>query len=149
MAKRKNPPAPKPIRQFDDLDMELIEALIRTFSAIFQIKGNVVCLSQDQMMSIYFHHTTKAEKEKEIRDFGEIYGSCYAEDKTIFLNPKYTRRIYQSLVDTIIHELLHIKFPNKTEDQILNLERKYTGRYDYVLKSDVQKTKKCKVMKFA
>ena len=138
-----------PIRQFDDLDMELIECLIRTFSAILEIKGNVVCLSKDQMMSIYFHHATKAEKKKEEDEFSEIYGSCYWEDKIIFLNPKYTRRIYQSLIDTIIHELLHIKFPKKTEDQILNLERKYTGRFDYVLKSDMPTMKKCKVMKFA
>ena len=101
----------------------------------------------DEIKTIDFfdEHRQELEKQKEEKELDDIYGSCYPEDACFYLNPKFTKRSYQTLCDTIVHELLHIKYPNKTEDQILQLERDHTGRYDYVLKADVKQYKKCKV----
>ena len=128
--------------------MELIETLIRVFSSMLQIKENVVCLSKKQMLSLYSIGSTKLEKQKEEKELNDVFGSCYPADCCFYLNPKFTKRSYQTLCDTIVHELLHIKFPKKTEDQILNLEREHTGRFDYIIKSDLKHYKKCKVIKY-
>ena len=69
------------------------------------------------------------------------------------MNPRLCKRNYQTLVDTLIHELIHIKYPEKTEEQVLELEREYSGRYDYTIKkNEVLKkeglTQNCKVIKF-
>ena len=128
--------------------MELIETLIRIFSTMLGIKENIVCLSKKQMLSLYSSGSTKLEKQKEEKELNDVFGSCYPEDACFYLNPKFTKRSYQTLCDTIVHELLHIKYPNKKEAEILNLERENTGRFDYVIKSDLKHYKKCKVIKF-
>ena len=128
--------------------MELIETLIRIFSTMLGIKENIVCLSKKQMLSLYSSGSTKLEKQKEEKELNEVFGSCYPDDACFNLNPKFTKRSYQTLCDTIVHELLHIKYPNKKESQILQLERDHTGRFDYIIKSDLKHYKKCKVIKF-
>jgi hypothetical protein len=45
------------------------------------------------------------------------------------------KRSYQALIETIIHELLHVKYPKAKESRIQHLEHNLTGRYDYTIAS--------------
>ena len=105
------------------------------------------------MASMFYFHMNKLEKEKNIKELDYIFGSTYPDDRVIYLNPRLCKRNYQTLVDTLIHELIHIKYPEKTEEQVLELEREYSGRYDYTIKkNEVLKkeclTHNCNVIKF-
>lgn len=139
----------EPTRQFDDLDRELIDVLTRTFCTMLKIPRQVSFVDADQMRSMYFIGLNKKEREKESKDLDYIYGSAYPEDRIIFLNPRLCKRSYQNLVDTLVHELLHIKFPNKKESQIAELEREWTGRYDYTIKKgkNLKPFINCKIVK--
>lgn len=142
----------KPLREFDDLDHELIDSLVRILSTMLQIKGKVIVADREQMISLYYSHLSKKEQEKELAELDYIFGSTFPEDRVMYLNPRLCKRSYQSLIETTIHELLHIKYPTYTEDQIQKLERSLTGRYDYVIKKDLPKSGKemrtCKVITF-
>ena len=137
-------------RQFDDLDRELIDTLLRTFCTMLKIERQVSFVDADQMRSMYFQHLTKVERDKESKELDVIFGSAYPEDRVIYLNPRLCKRNYQNLVDTIIHELLHIKYPDKKESEIQDLEREYSGRYDYKVKegAELKPFMYCKVVKF-
>jgi hypothetical protein len=66
------------------------------------------------------------------------------DDRVIWLNPRLCKREYNVLVTTIIHELLHVKFPDMKEDKILDVEREMSGRYDYKrLDKKMEGLKKC------
>ena len=141
------------IRQFDDLDNELIATLIRSYSKILGINKPVSLVDKEQMASLFYFHMNKKEREKNVKELDYIFGSTYPDDRVVYLNPRLCKRNYQSLVDTLIHELLHIKHPEKTEEQILELERQYSGRFDYNIKKtdDLKKeglTQNCKVIRF-
>ena len=141
------------IRQFDDLDLELIHTLIRSYSKILKINKPVSLVDKEQMASLFYFHMNKVEREKNVKELDYIFGSTYPDDRVVYLNPRLCKRNYQSLVDTLIHELLHIKYPEKTEEQILELERQYSGRYDYNIKNNADLksmglTQNCKVIKF-
>ena len=141
------------IRQYDDLDLELIHTLIRSYSKILKINKPVSLVDKDLMASMFYFHMNKLEKEKNIKELDYIFGSTYPDDRVIYLNPRLCKRNYQTLVDTLIHELIHIKYPEKTEEQVLELEREYSGRYDYNIKNNADLksmglTQNCKVIKF-
>ena len=131
----------KPVREFDDLDMELIQALVQVLSTLLGIKKRIMVADREQMGELYFIHMTKKERAKEINDLDYIFGSCYPQDRVIYLNPRLCKRSYQTLIETIIHELLHCKHPEYSEDKIQTLERELTGRYDYLVKTDKRKKK--------
>ena len=138
----------KPVRTFDDLDRELNEALVRVMSKYIGIDKPVIIADREQMAELYFIHMTKKEKAKEVADMDYIFGSSYPQDRVIYLNPRLCKRSYQTLIETIIHELLHVKFPDYPEDKIQTLEREYSGRYDYTVKNnDKNVMRTCKVIK--
>ena len=118
---------------FDDLDMELNETLIRVFSTIFKIKDTVVLLDKYQWADLIEGATTEPARKIIYKDLETLFGkSSDSQIRAIYLNPSYVKRTYQALVSTIIHELLHIKYPKKNEDEIYRMERDNTGRYDYI-----------------
>ena len=121
---------------FDDLDIELIHVIIRLFSTWLKIRGNVSLIDEDQMLSIYYEHLSKKEFENEKRELRFVFGSSFPEDRTIYINPRICKRNYSVLIETIIHELLHVKYPEKSESDIQKLESQYTGRYDYKHKNE-------------
>ena len=125
----------KQIRPFDDLDRELIDCLVRILATLLDIKGQIAIADKKQMLSLYYIHLNKKEKKKEDDDLDYIYGSAYPEDRVIYLNPRLLKRSYQALIETIIHELLHVKYPKAKEAKIQQLEHKLTGRYDYTILS--------------
>ena len=141
----------KPVRTFDDLDRELNEALVRVISTLLGIKKPVIVADREQMAELYFIHLSKKERLKEVADLDYIFGSAYPQDRVIYLNPRLCKRSYQVLIETIVHELLHVKFPDYPEDKIQTLEREYTGRYDYVVTKnktrDDPSMRVCKVIK--
>lgn len=124
-----------PIRQFDDLDRELIDSLVRILATLLDIKEQVTVADKKQMLQLYYIHLTKKELRKESADLDYIYGSAYPEDRVIYLNPRLLKRSYQALIETIIHELLHVKYPKAKESRIQHLEHTLTGRYDYTISS--------------
>jgi len=117
---------------FDDLDMELNETLIRIFSTMLKIKGNVVLFDKYQWADLIEDATTDAARKKIYTELSTLFGMADSELRVIYINPSYTKRTYGALASTILHELLHIKHPNKIEDDIYKLERDNTGRYDYI-----------------
>jgi len=128
--------------EFDDLDMELNESLIRVFSSIFKIKGNVVCLDDFQWCELMDIPKTDSQRKKYIGELFELYGRASEGNlNIIYLNPRFLKRNYSSLVETVIHELLHLKYPTKKEEEIYRLERQYAGRYDYT--PDWMDTRQC------
>ena len=128
------------LRKFDDLDVELIETLIRVFSTMMKIPENVVLLNRDQWACFIDVANTIPAKQKVFKELDGVFGKSLTMDKAhaIYLNPRLLKRQYPSLVSTIIHELLHIKFPLKSEDQISTLERESYGRYDYTPNYDAE-----------
>jgi len=122
---------PPEYAEFDDLDTELNEVLIRTFCSILEIKRNVILLDEDQWVDLIEEPETKTE-EKEIRlELKHLLGRANIDGhRAIYINPDCKRQ-YQVLIPTVVHELLHIKYPKKDEDAIYKMERKMTGRYDY------------------
>lgn len=124
-----------PIRQFDDLDRELIDSLVRILATLLGIKESITVADKKQMLSLYYVHLPKSELRKESADLDYIYGSAYPEDRVIYLNPRLLKRSYQALIETIIHELLHVKYPKAKEAKIQQLEHQMTGRYDYTIMS--------------
>ena len=120
-----------PINNFDDLDNELNEVLVRVFSAMLRIKERVALIDIVQWAELYEDVSTKNKKTKFIISVKDTFGMAMPEDRIIWINPRLCKREYNVLVTTIIHELLHVKFPNAKEDKIMDLERKYSGRYDY------------------
>ncbi|MCH7590437.1 hypothetical protein IIB34_05305 [PVC group bacterium] len=129
----------KELLVFDDLDIELIETLIRVFSTIFKIKRNVVLLNRQQWAVLVENSFTKEKQNKVYKELDELFGKSItiSGGHAMYLNPRILKRQWAQLVATIIHELLHIRFPEKGEEAISILERSYIGRYDYVLKSTI------------
>jgi len=120
-----------PINNFDDLDNELNEVLVRVLSAMLKIKERVALIDIVQWAELYEDVSTKSKKTKFIISVKDTFGMAMPEDRIIWINPRLCKREYNVLVTTIIHELLHVKFPNAKEDHVMDLERKYSGRYDY------------------
>jgi len=120
-----------PINNFDDLDNELNEVLVRILSAMLGIAGKVVIIDLPQWAELYEDLDTVKKREFFINDAKDTFGMAMPEDRIIWLNPRLCKREYNVLITTIIHELLHVKFPTMKEDKIMDLERKYSGRYDY------------------
>ena len=118
--------------EFDDLDLELNEALIRCFSSAFKIKGNVVCLDDYQWCELMDNPKTDSQRKKYIGELFELYGRASEGSlNVIYLNPRFLKRNYNTLVETVVHEILHLKYPTKKEEEIYSLERQYTARFDY------------------
>ena len=141
-----------PIRQFDDLDRELIDSLVRILATLLGIKGAITIADKEQMLSLYYSHLNKKDLAKEDADMDYIFGSAFPEDRVMYLNPRLCKRSYQALIETIIHELLHGKYPTAKEDKIQSLERQLTGRYDYTILDKITGKPKenfrvCKVIK--
>lgn len=133
-----------PKNNFDDLDNELNEVLVRVFSAILEIKQRVSIIDIVQWAELYEDLTSKAKREKFVNSVKDVFGMAMPEDRLIWLNPRLCKREYNVLVVTIIHELLHVKYPDMKESGILDLERKYSGRYDYKrLDPKMEGLKKC------
>ena len=124
-----------PVRPFDDLDRELIDSLVRILATLLVIEKSITVADKDQMLALYYVHLNKKEMAKEDADLDYIYGSAYPEDRVIYLNPRLLKRSYQALIETIIHELLHVKYPKAKESRIQHLEHNLTGRYDYTILS--------------
>ena len=124
-------PISVPINNFDDLDNELNEVLVRVFSSMLKIKEKVVIVDLPQWAELYEDLETKKKREKFVIDCKDTYGMAMPEDRIIWLNPRLCKREYNVLITTIIHELLHVKYPMMKESKILDLERKMSGRYDY------------------
>ena len=112
-----------PVRQFDDLDRELIDSLVRILATLLGVKDAITVADKKQMLSLYFIHLPKKELRKESADLDYVYGSAYPEDRIIYLNPRLLKRSYQALIETIIHELLHIKYPKAKESRIHKLQK--------------------------
>jgi len=119
---------------FDDGDWELIDALVRVFSSMFHIKGHVTVLDDTQWKNYMTNGETPAEKKKTEAEIDSLFGQADTETNSIWLNPRILKRSYDQLVDTIVHELLHIRFPKDSEEQIMNKERKLIGRFDTLRK---------------
>ena len=120
-----------PINNFDDLDNELNEVLIRVFCAMMKIEARVALIDIEQWAELYEDLDSKTKIKNFINEAKDTFGMAMPEDRIIWLNPRLCKREYNVLVTTIIHELLHIKFPSAKEEKILDLERKVSGRYDY------------------
>ena len=120
-----------PINNFDDLDNELNEVLIRVFCAMMKIEARVALIDIEQRAELYEDLDSKTKIKNFINEAIDTLGMAMPEDRIIWLNPRLCKREYNVLVTTIIHELLHIKFPSAKEEKILDLERKVSGRYDY------------------
>lgn len=115
--------------EFDDLDMDLIYTMVKVFSSILKIKGTVCVVDRDQWISIF--EKSKTRKKKAIyEELDYVYGQCYPHAKVIYINPRLCKREWSVLISTILHELLHIKFPKKSEVWISELEGKMMGRFD-------------------
>jgi len=119
---------------FDDGDWELIDALVRVFSSMFHIKGHVSVLDDTQWKISQTYDMTPKEKKDTEKEIDSLFGQASTENNTIWLNPRILKRSYDQLVDTIVHELLHIRFPNESEKQIMDKERKLIGRFDTLRK---------------
>lgn len=120
-----------PLNNFDDLDNELNEVLVRVFSAIMEIKHRVAVIDIAQWAELYEDVSTEKKRDKFANSVKDVFGMAMPEDRIIWLNPRLCKREYNVLVMTIIHELLHVRFPELKEDKIMDLERKYSGIYDY------------------
>ena len=120
-----------PVNNFDDLDNELNEVLVRVFSAILGIKNHVSMIDIAQWSELYEDVSTDKKRDKFVNSVKDVFGMAMPEDRLIWLNPRLCKREYNVLVVTIIHELLHVRFPELKESAVLDLERKYSGRYDY------------------
>ena len=120
----------KDYKEFDDTDFELINVLIRVFSTMLKINKNVVVFTKEQWLNIYESQSTKKEKLNVSTEMDYVFGQCDPEVGIIYLNPRLCRREFNVLVLTIVHELLHIRFPKKSEEYIQTMERRLTGRYD-------------------
>jgi len=120
-----------PLNNFDDLDNELNEVLMRVLCAMMKIAGRVALIDIEQWAELYEDLTNKTKTKKFVNEVKDTFGMAMPEDRIIWLNPRLCKREYNVLVTTIIHELLHIKYPTAKEDKILDLERKLSGRYDY------------------
>lgn len=125
--------------KFDDSDVEIIETLIRVFSTFMGIKENVVYLDKEQWIEMLEGDLTKKQREKISHEMDYVYGQCNTDNRVIFLNPRMCKRQWAVLVSTIIHELLHIRFPDEEEETIRDMERAFSGRYDTVYKADLCK----------
>jgi len=132
-----------PINNFDDLDNELNEVLIRVFSAILKIPLRVVVVDLVQWVEMYEDLSNKTERNKFMNEVKDTFGMAMPDDRIIWLNPRLCKREYSVLVTTIVHELLHVKYPSMKENKILDLERKYTGRYDYKRVEKKEGLKRC------
>jgi len=120
-----------PVNNFDDLDNELNEVLIRVLCSIMKIKDKVAIIDLPQWVELYEDVKTVKKQTDFINSVKDTYGMAMPNDRIIWLNPRLCKREYNVLISTIIHELLHIKYPEMKEDKILDLEREMTGRYDY------------------
>ena len=133
-----------PVNNFDDLDNELNDVLVRILSVMLGIKMKVVIVDLPQWVEMYEEVDTIKKREKFLNDVKDTFGMAMPEDRMIWLNPRLCKREYNVLITTMIHELLHVKFPTMKEDKIMDLERKYSGRYDYKrLDKKMEGLKKC------
>jgi hypothetical protein len=137
-------PISVPINNFDDLDNELNEVLVRVLSSILGIKNKVAIIDLPQWAELYEDLNTNKERMAFINECKDTYGMAMPEDRIIWLNPRLCKREYNVLITTIIHELLHVKHPEYKEEKILDLERSVSGRYDYKrLDKKMEGLKKC------
>lgn len=122
---------PIPVNNFDDLDNELNDVLIRVFCTLLKIKNRVTIVDIAQWAELYEDISNKKKRDKFLHGIQDTYGMAMPEDRIIWLNPRFCKREYNVLCATIIHELLHVKYPEAKEEKVLDLERNYVGRYDY------------------
>ena len=133
-----------PINNFDDLDNELNEVLVRMLCSIMKIKDKVVIIDLPQWAELYEDLRTKKGLRDFLNECKDTYGMAMPQDRMIWLSPRLCKREYNVLITTIIHELLHVKYPDMMEDKILDLEREMSGRYDYKrLDKKMEGLKKC------
>mgnify|MGYP000137808488 CR=1 FL=1 len=79
---------------FSDYEVELIENLIVTFSKILGIKRKVLLVDRDTWIKLDLN-----------------------DPPIIFLNPRLNICI-KEIMDSTIHELIHIRYPKWSEDKV-------------------------------
>jgi predicted metal-dependent hydrolase len=122
----------------------LSEVLVRILSALLKIKEKVAIIDIEQWTELYEDFTSKKKKDQFVNDIRDTFGMSMPEDRLIWLNPRLCKREYNVLITTIIHELLHVKYPTMKEERIQEMERNLTGRYDYKrLEKKMEGLKKC------
>lgn len=122
--------------EFDDNDLELIYVIIRVFATILGIKGNVSIIDKKQWIELFEDVSTKKKKNEVENELDYVYGQCQPTSKIMYVNARLCKREWNVLISTILHEMLHMRFPSKSEAVISSLERELMGRYDSIRRCD-------------
>lgn len=95
---------------------EFVQLEIATAKKILKIDGDIVVITNRDFWELYFG------KMKSRTDFG----MTDTDRKYVFIN---TRKNYplKELQDTIWHEMIHIKFPEKNENWVKKKTREYVS----------------------
>jgi hypothetical protein len=95
---------------------EILQVEFATWKKILKIDKTVIIVTNEAHFKKRFN--LKSEKNE------VLLGAVNFDFDYVLINLKKIGT-YKELVQTIIHELLHLKHPKKTETQILRLEKGY------------------------
>lgn len=102
--------------QFSASDKEWHQTLLNAFENILKMKIKPVLVYDRKHFSNYVYKNSIKP--------GEVWVECIKECGTIWLNPHLSSEPKVETVNTIYHECLHIKYPQKTEREITRLANK-------------------------
>lgn len=98
---------------------EYIQNEIDFFTKLFKLKRRPIVITNPEHCKTYF------VRKRNINE-NDLYGSVAIRELSsyVFIDINRCRDMY-TIKKTICHELLHLKYPDKPERAILQLEKKY------------------------
>jgi Ran GTPase-activating protein (RanGAP) involved in mRNA processing and transport len=95
---------------------EILQVEVFTWKTILGIRQNIVIITNENYWREMFD---KHFSKKKL-----LLGGASTDYDYIFINVMKIHT-YKEFLQTIVHELLHIRYPNKSESQIRKLEKRY------------------------
>lgn len=102
--------------QFSASDKEWHQTLLNTFENFLKMKIQPVLVYDRKHFSSYLYKGSSKPNS--------VWAECIKECGTIWLNPHLSTEPKVETVNTLYHECLHIKYPEKSENEIRELADK-------------------------
>lgn len=94
---------------------DVINTSIRVFSKMLEIESDVTLLRWDNALA--YLKKQGYSKNEAVCELTMYYGQAFFEINSIFINPRLASTA-NVIMDTVFHELTHIKHPEWSEDKV-------------------------------
>lgn len=100
-----------------NLQNQFLQITVQKWKAKLGIKKTILVFTDPKEWLEVFPHDKKGIKEA---------GMSHSNHWCIFINLNETdHKLLTELEDTVVHELLHLKYPKKLEEEIIQLTERY------------------------